>query len=63
MIPSELFTASISDIHLGHPNTLTQSIIQGLREAFPDNVETEELDIIFIVGDVFDRAVVLHLTT
>lgn len=51
----ELKVASISDIHLGHPKTKTGEVLQGLYETFPDTHETGELDMIFIVGDLFDR--------
>lgn len=47
--------ATVSDIHLGHPRTNTFHITANLREAFPDNEETANLDIIFLAGDVFDR--------
>lgn len=51
----KLNIAFISDIHLGHPNTPTDFIIQNLETyAFPDNDETGKLDIIFLSGDVFD---------
>lgn len=51
----KLNLAFISDIHLGHPNTPTDFIIQNLETyAFPDNDETGKLDIIFLSGDVFD---------
>lgn len=46
--------ACVSDIHLGHRSNKTVDIVKRLRNAFPDNKETGELDIIFIAGDVFD---------
>lgn len=47
--------ASISDIHINHPNTPTEMIIRNLMTyGFPDTKETHELDIIFIGGDVTD---------
>jgi hypothetical protein len=52
--PSELKLAVVSDIHLGHPRNPTKRIIRNLREAFPDNAETAELDMIVMAGDVFD---------
>ena len=52
---SELRIAELSDIHLGHPNTPTDHILATLRRAFPNNEQTEALDLIFIAGDVFDR--------
>lgn len=60
MIPSELRCASVSDIHLGHPNTPTQFILRDLDFAFADSSDMRDLDIIYIVGDVFDRALLLH---
>lgn len=51
---SNLKLAVVSDIHLGHPRNPTSRIIRNLREAFPDNAETAELDIIVMAGDVFD---------
>lgn len=51
---SNLKIASISDIHLGHRQTPTRRILENLRQAFPDTEETGELDIILIVGDLFD---------
>lgn len=47
--------ASISDIHLGHRRNETKDIIHALNKAFPDNAETAALDLIVLVGDVFDR--------
>lgn len=45
--------ASISDIHLNHPNTPTELIVRNLMlYAFPDQKSTHDLDIIFIGGDV-----------
>lgn len=52
--------ASISDIHLGHKRNKTKNIIAALIEAFPDNSETADLDIIFIAGDVFDNLLTLN---
>ncbi len=50
----ELKTATVSDIHLGHPRTETALIAQNLKDAFPYNAETAMLDVIFFAGDVFD---------
>ena len=47
--------ANVSDIHLGHPETKTTSIIENLEKAFPNDSKTGELDLILITGDVFDR--------
>jgi DNA repair exonuclease SbcCD nuclease subunit len=51
--------AVVSDIHLGHPRTSTFHIVANLRNAFPDNEETAQLDLIFLAGDVFDRLLTL----
>ncbi len=51
----ELRIASLSDIHLGHDNTPTQHILDNLRLAIPDNLETSMLDVIILAGDVFDK--------
>ena len=64
-----LHVASISDVHLGHRQTPTRHIIKNLYAAFPDTEETGQLDVIFIVGDLFDgplgfysdEAVEIHL--
>ena len=55
MISDQLRVVVLSDIHLGHPNTPTVEIIKNLNLAFPDNVEANSIDLIFIAGDVFDR--------
>lgn len=52
---NKLSFAVASDIHLGHPKTTTEEILANLEKAFPTSKETEELDIIFLTGDVFDR--------
>jgi UDP-2,3-diacylglucosamine pyrophosphatase LpxH len=52
--------AFVSDIHLGHANNSASEIIKNLQIAFPDNSETGELDMIVLVGDVFDG--LLYLT-
>lgn len=45
--------ASISDIHLHHPNTPTELIVRNLElYGFPNTKSTHDLDIIFIGGDV-----------
>jgi hypothetical protein len=46
--------AVVSDIHLGHRRNGTRGIVINLRDAFPDNAQTGELDIIWLAGDVFD---------
>lgn len=56
LLALKLNIASISDIHLNHPNTPTELIIRNLcRYAFPDTKETRDLDLILIDGDFTDR--------
>jgi len=52
----DLKGASFSDVHLGHPQTPTSSILTNLRRAFPDTEETAELDLLLLGGDLFDAA-------
>ena len=59
MTSKHLKVACLSDVHLGHPNTPTKTIIENLEKAFPNNNTLEEIDILFIAGDFFDR--LLHL--
>jgi hypothetical protein len=47
----EIKAASVSDVHLGHPNNETKFISDNLKAAFPDNEKTGSLDFLFIVGD------------
>ncbi len=56
----ELRLASISDVHLWHPNTTTEHIIKNLTRDFPDNEETARLDAIIFGGDQFDRSLPVH---
>lgn len=51
--------AQIGDIHVGHNRTPTIHVVSSLFQAFPDNLETAQLDAIFITGDFFDRALSL----
>lgn len=54
----DLTILSASDIHLLNPNTPTYEIIQKLRSAF--NKDTlRDVDILMLVGDIFDRRGVL----
>jgi UDP-2,3-diacylglucosamine pyrophosphatase LpxH len=46
---------AISDIHLGHPRNTTEEIIKALDTFFENYSTDPQLDIIFIVGDLFDR--------
>lgn len=56
----DLRVASLSDVHLGHPRTTTTRILRELDETFPDSPELQDLDFIFVVGDLFDRSLSLH---
>lgn len=47
--------ACFGDVHLGHPKTPTQHIIESLEKAFPDDRFTADLDLIIIEGDLYDR--------
>ena len=57
--PSELYIASTSDVHLGHPKNEASHIAKSIQLAFPMNHETSKLDILAIAGDFFDG--LLHL--
>lgn len=52
--------ASISDIHLGHRQTMTSSTASGLYKVFKDDGELSTWDILAIPGDLIDR--LLNLT-
>lgn len=56
----DLCVASLSDVHLGHPNTPTSAILRELDETFPDSSELSQLNYLFIVGDLFDRAMMFN---
>lgn len=56
----DLSLASVSDIHTGHPKTLTEAIINSLRRAFPDVESSHQLDLILFGGDFFDRLLTLN---
>ncbi len=56
----DLYLASLSDIHTGHPKTLTEAIINSLRRALPDVESTHKLDLILFGGDFFDRLLQLN---
>lgn len=58
----DLKIGSFSDIHLGHSQTPTPLIIKHLYEAFPDNAETGELDLLLMGGDLFDEALAYNST-
>lgn len=44
-----------SDVHLGHKNTPTQSIIDNLMTVVPDTRQSEKIDMVIISGDLYDR--------
>lgn len=54
-ISDQLNLAFISDVHLGHNRTPTKHIVGNLYRAFPNNEQTRALDVICIVGDLFDQ--------
>ena len=56
----DLYAASVSDIHLGHPKTPTLHITTNLGRAFPDKDSTHQLDLILFGGDLFDRLLSLN---
>lgn len=45
---------SISDIHLGHKRTSSESILDNLKVAIPNNQTMVNIDLIIVAGDVFD---------
>lgn len=53
-IRSEINGASVSDIHLLHNRTPTIHIVRNLSKTFTEEY-LKELDVLFIVGDVFDQ--------
>lgn len=58
--PGDINVLSIHDAHLGHDNTTTMEIINGLKKTLPDDSPLwKALDYLAIPGDLFDR--LLHL--
>lgn len=55
MIKNTIKYIAISDIHLGHHRTKTEEIVTGLRKFFESYKTRNDIDIIFIAGDLFDR--------
>ncbi len=49
----------ISDIHLGHKNTSSEFIVKNLYHELNKYKGIEDLDVIFIAGDIFDRLLTL----
>ncbi len=56
----KLRTISISDIHLGHAKTPSSYIIDNLDRDFAPGARWEDVDIVFFVGDIFDRALTAY---
>lgn len=62
----KLRIASFSDIHLGANRTTTPEILAGLYDAFDKNQLFENIDVLIIAGDLFDRLLEVnneHLTS
>ena len=63
---NKLRIASFSDIHLGANRTTTPEILAGLYDAFNKNQLFENIDVLIIAGDLFDRLLEVnneHLTS
>ena len=63
---NKLRIASFSDIHLGANRTTTPEILDGLYDAFVKNQLFENIDVLIIAGDLFDRLLEVnneHLTS
>lgn len=56
---SDLKIMVLSDIHLFHDKTPTEHIVNNLIQTIPNNDSMNEIDLIIISGDLFDRAVFL----
>ena len=52
---NKLRIAYFSDIHLGANRTTTPEILAGLYDAFDKNQLFENIDVLIIAGDLFDR--------
>jgi hypothetical protein len=50
---------SLSDLHLGNRLVSAESIIYGLNRLLPDDEKMAEISAIFLVGDIFDEALLL----
>jgi len=46
---------SLSDIHLGHHKTSTDFIIRNLKRYWPSKSDMQEIDLVILAGDIFDR--------
>ena len=49
----------ISDIHFGHSKNKAINIVNNFKNVLRDDAITNELDIIFIAGDVYDTLLTL----
>lgn len=56
---SVIYSAFVSDLHLGHRRVPTTLTLASLNKAFPPSAETGELDIIYLGGDIYDRLLTL----
>lgn len=52
---SKLNIIELSDVHLGHRTTETESIVDNLLVLLPDVPSMTDVDMIIIAGDLFDR--------
>lgn len=57
---TEVRYLALSDIHLGNHRNATEDLIRQLKVFLNDPFFKENLDILFLIGDVFDRAIYLH---
>lgn len=53
--PGQFRFASLGDVHLGHPQTTTATIIQNLDRYCTNETVLKDLDLLIITGDLFDR--------
>ena len=51
---SKLNILSLSDIHLGHKRTHTEYIVNNLNKYISNDETLSNIDLLFLVGDVFD---------
>jgi hypothetical protein len=55
-----LRSLSVSDIHLGHPKTSTYFILDNLDRKFFNGEWWKDIDVLYIVGDLFHQALHYH---
>ena len=53
--PGNFRFLSVGDIHLGHHQTSTESIIRNLDYYLTNEVVLKDVDLLIITGDLFDR--------